>query len=61
VKTAIFLALAWTVMALLRIPQVESWSFLPDGDSAHWWGLVGIRLVVAATFAEIACLRRKLG
>ena len=59
-KTCIAIGITWLLLAAVRIPQVESWSFLSDGTDGHWWNLVGIRLIIVGLFFEMAYLRRRL-
>ena len=58
---AIILGFSWIILACLRIPFVESWSFIPDGSLGHWWSLVGIRLFIACLFFELAYYKGKSG
>ena len=57
-KLYIGMAIVWFVLALLRIPLVESWSFLPNGSLDHWWGQLGIRLFIAGLFVQLALSKR---
>lgn len=57
-KWCIGMAIAWLILALLGIPLIESWSFLPDGSCNHWWSQLGIQLFIAGLHVEIAVLNR---
>ena len=51
-----YVAIWWIVLALVRIPFVESWAIIPDGNPSNWWNVIGLRLVIAgACFALVYC------
>lgn len=58
-KTAIGLAIFWFVLAMIRIPLVESWSIIPDNNPYNWFNIIGLRLIISFAFVEIAILKHK--
>ena len=57
----IFYGIVWIGLALIRIPLVEDWAFIPTGNPYHWWPILGLRLFLALACFQIARLKYRLG
>ena len=58
-KLFIGLGVYWLISAALRIPSVDTWTFLSHGNDNWWFDIVGVRVMLAVAFFEIATLRRQ--
>ena len=58
-KFHLIFGIHWLLLAILKIPQVESWNILPDGTPSSWFNLIGVRVGIAILLFRIAYLERK--
>jgi len=50
---------AWLIIGLAGIRDVENWSFFWDGTMTHWWVRVNIPIYISSLLFRIAYLKNK--